>query len=384
MFPIKLFRSGAAAAALALLIIGGCNREPVSPEKQGQILLQVAFARQNAILAKAVAVDQVFVTVRRLVSQEGQQQADGELILRQPLTIVTEPEGRYAEGTLSVPLKDEDSCFRVTVEAYDSGNLAFTGSGVTCFYEAEGRTSELTVTLTPVLPPELRAPGADVIVFADLNMLGDGSIGSGDNRTFGRNLADFTSDGPNSNLKLIKVYTGHSGDRAPSQVSYNTLFSDWTALGYKIAETSEEPIQTDGYKLMMIFLPGQSAQGDVRFSSAEIAALKKFAKDGGRLILVGEWVSYYSALGRQTFNQLLADLGIGLVHTDIRNVQLSARTAITRHQVTNGVNSLYNDATGTFVITSPETAAGLVRSEPNADNNNQEDIVVAYGKVQFQ
>lgn len=383
MRRINFFRVGVAAATLALLVIGGCSRDPASPQRHGQIILRAVFVTQNQGLQKTTdlaAVNRVVVTVRRFAYEGDQQQSVGEVVLQQPLTIVTRPEGRFAEGTLSVPLKEDYSCFRITVDAYDNADLAFTGSGVTCFSKEESRASELTINLAPVVPPELRKPGADVIVYADVNLLDNFTIAFGNNRPFGLNLVNFSAQGSNASSQLIKIYEGHNGTRVASQAPYDTLFSMWTRAGYKISETHEESIQPQGYKLIMIFLPGQS--GYSPFSAEEIASLKQFAADGGRLVLVGEWRDFYTATGRQTFNQLLSGLGIGLTITEVKNVQQELRTDITPHQVMTNVSSIYNNWTGTFVITNPQTAVALVRSTPNADNNNQVDIVVAIGKVQ--
>jgi hypothetical protein len=99
-------------------------------------------------------------------------------------------------------------------------------------------------------------------------------------------------------------------------------------------------------------------------------------------VLIGEWRDFYSDTGRQTFNQLLSGLGIGMTITDVINQQQELRFSVAPHQVTASVTSIYNNWTGTFLISDPLTAVPLALSSPNPDNNGQIDIVLAIGRVQ--
>jgi len=384
MRRINFFYLGPVAAALALAALGGCSREPVSPNSNGEIAVNVAFedAYPGAQkIAQTTEIDRVVATVRRYEGfREDQQQTIGEIILRQPLIIVSRPAGRFAEGTISVPLKADFNCFLITIDAFENGDLAFTGSGVACHSRDEGQNSEVTIGVRPVVPPVLRTPGADVIVYADVNLLDDATINNGSNRTFAQNLVNFTAEGSNAQSNRIKIYEGHNGSRVATQAPYQSVFAMWSNSDYIIEETREEPIQTSGYKLIMIFLPGHN--GNSPFSAAEIDSLKRFAANGGRLVLIGEWSGFYSDTGRQTFNQLLSGLGIGMIITDVRNQQEELRINIAPHQVMTDVTSIYNNWTGTFRITNPQTAVALALSSPNIDNNSQIDIVLAIGKVQ--
>jgi len=383
MRRINFLYLGPVAAALVLLIIGGCGRESLAPDSHGQIVLNAVFedAYPGALkISQTAEINRVVATVRGYGFRADQHETVGDIILQQPLIIVSRPEGRFAEGTLSVPLKEEFNCFLLTIDAYDNGELAFTGSGVTCISQEEGESSELTITIRPVVPPVLRTPGADVIVYADVNLLDDAAITSGSNQTFAQNLVNFTADGPNAQSFRIKIYEGHNGTRVATQAPYETVFSMWNNNDYTIDESREEPIQTSGYKLIMIFLPGQN--GYSPFSAAEIDSLKQFAANDGRLVLIGEWSGFYSDTGRQTFNKLLADLGIGMIITSVRNVQQELRFSLAPHQVMSEVTSIYNNWTGTFQITNSQTAVALALSSPNPDNDNQIDIVLAIGKVQ--
>lgn len=384
MRRINFFYLGSVAAALALVVLGGCSREPVSPDSHGEIAVNVAFddAYPSAPkISQTAEIDRVVATVRRYEAfREDQQQTVGEIILRQPLIIVSRPAGRFAEGTISVPLKDQLNCFLITIDAFENGDLAFTGSGVACYSKDEEHHSEVTIGVRPVVPPVLRTPGADVIVYADVNLLDDETILNGSNQTFAQNLVNFTADGPNAQSNRIKIYEGHNGTRVASQAPYESVFSMWRNSNFTIEETSEEPIQPSGYKLIMIFLPGQN--GNSPFLAAEIDSLKRFAANGGRLVLIGEWSGFYSDTGRQTFNQLLSGLGIGMRITDVINQQQELRINLAPHQVMTNVFGIYNNWTGTFQITNPQTAVALALSSPNLDNNGQIDIVLAIGRVQ--
>jgi len=384
MRRINFSYPGSVAVALLLLAMSGCSRESLSPDSHGVIAVNVAFedAYPGAQKISQIAViDRVVATVRSYGAfREDQQQEVGEIILRQPLIIVSRPTGRFAEGTLSVPLKEDYSCFVITIDAFENGELTFTGSGVACIFKKEEENPEVTIGVRPVVPPILRTPGADVIVYADVNLLDDATINFGSNRIFAQNLVDFTAEGANAQSTRIKIYEGHNGTRVATQAPYQSVFAMWRNSDYIIEETREEPIQTSGYKLIMIFLPGHN--GNSPFSTAEIDSLKRFAANGGRLALIGEWSGFYSDTGRQTFNQLLSGLGIGMTITNVRNQQQELRINIAPHQVMTNVTSIYNNWTGTFQITNPQTAVALALSSPNAANNNQIDIVLAIGKVQ--
>jgi len=384
MRRINFFYLGSVAAALALAALGGCSREPVSPNSHGEIAVNVAFedAYPGAQkISQTAEIDRVVATVRRYEGfREDQQQTIGEIILRQPLFIVSRLDRRFAEGTISVPLKEDFNCFLITIDAFENGDLAFTGSGFACYSKDEGQNSAVTIDVRPVVPPVLRAPGADVIVYADVNLLDSLTIDQGSNRIFAQNLVNFTAQGSNAQSQRIKIYIGHNGTRVPTQASYGPVFRMWSNNDYIIEETREVPIQTSGYKLIMIFLPGHN--GNSPFSATEIDSLKRFAANGGRLVLIGEWSGFYSDTGRQTFNQLLSGLGIGMTITNVRNQQQELRINVAPHQVTTNVTSIYNNWTGAFQISNPQTAVALALSSPNLDNNNQIDMVLAIGKVQ--
>ncbi len=386
MRRINFFHLYTGAVALALLSMNGCSREPVSPDSHRQIAVNVVFedaAPGAQKISQASAVDRVVATVRSLTFRADEQEVIGEIILRQQLIIVSRPEGRFAEGTINVPLKEDLNYFLITVDAFENGELVFTGEGIAFFIEEVGENSEVTIFMRParpVVPPVLGTPGSDVIVYADVNLLDDVWINYGDNRTFAQNLVNYSAAGSNAQSNRIKIYEGHNGTRAAADVSYQSVFSIWRSSNFTIEETREEPIQPSGYKVIMLFLPGQD--GLSPFTPAEIDSLKRFASNGGRLVLVGEWSGFYSTTGRQTFNQLLSGLGIGITLTNIINQEEEYRVSLAPHQVMTGVTSIYNNWTGAFQIDNPATALPLALATPSNGNNFRVDIVMAIGKVQ--
>ena len=372
--------------AITGLVAGSCSREPVSTQGYVELILRASFAEDKSGLQKTTdpaIIDRVVVTVRGYSVSQDTAEFVGDIVVQQPLTIVVRPTGRFAEGKVAVPLKGDITCFIVTVDAFDAGILTFSGTSPVCFDNLEGRRYELPLILSPVVPPNLQTDGGDVVVLGDVHMLGDSLTQLNFyNQVFAENLVTFTNAGANASLTDVKIYTGHNGDRLAANVSLAALFTAWRSLGYNPTQSSETPIQTQGFKVIMIFLPGQNA-GPLqpeRFDSGEITALRQFMRDGGRLVLVAESANDYSVLGRQSLNLLLTDLGVGILCTNTLNVLAQPHFRIAPDQVTTGVFLLYTDGSATFAITDAKTAAAAVMSEANPDDNDRTNIIVAVGR----
>jgi len=148
---------------LSLLSLWGltvrCGRQPAAPEQKGTLVLRVLFDHDAGSLPKGnTAIDQVTVTVRRFGDEQpGQAHAEGPIVLQQDLAIVVRAEGRFAEGTLKVPLEDREvNCFLVVVDAKERGAIVFTGSTTVCFYAGESSTQPVTVYVHRVGVPTVR------------------------------------------------------------------------------------------------------------------------------------------------------------------------------------------------------------------------------------
>jgi hypothetical protein len=127
---------------LGIFLCFGCSKDSVSPESSGQIVLQISFGERTPGASRAAgvdAIDRVFVTVRPFEYRDTQEPVFGEVILRQSLSIVSRLGRRFAEGSLTVPLKRESSLFEVRVDAFEGSTLTHRGVGIAYFDWNENR-----------------------------------------------------------------------------------------------------------------------------------------------------------------------------------------------------------------------------------------------------
>ena len=108
---------------IALLLVAawiGCNsdKQLTGPAESAQVSLNIQFdpslAKQNA--------SQIIREVTVSVLEAG---SNTVVIKEQQLEINSTPEGRFAEGELSIPVRDESQSFNIVVFAGDPDNLVF-------------------------------------------------------------------------------------------------------------------------------------------------------------------------------------------------------------------------------------------------------------------
>jgi len=151
MHLAHFFRTALMIAVLFAII--GCYSDPAGPQEHAQIVLHAWFSDQGPSLQKTAGIaiiDRIFVTVRKLEYGNDQQPLLSERFIRQPLAIVSRPEGRFAEGSVSVPLPKEVNTFEVRIDAFENIKLAFAGSQVVTIYRNNPQPVVLDITLRPV------------------------------------------------------------------------------------------------------------------------------------------------------------------------------------------------------------------------------------------
>ena len=180
-----------------------------------------------------------------------------------------------------------------------------------------GATCADTVVVTVAIPVDPIAgptPGADLLVFNDINMW-DGQYGSGpENLVLFGNIVGFTTGGARASGHTVMFYTGAG---SWCGVECSTATSGYTAsLGGRLVELGYAVVNEAGslaaipadVKVIFIFIPMTTVPvGDVN-------GLKQFAGQGGRVVVVGENGGLMGLTGLAAENQLLQDLGAQLTN----------------------------------------------------------------------
>lgn len=169
--------------------------------------------------------------------------------------------------------------------------------------------------------------GGDFIVIDDMNMMQNdqpGSFGGRisknfyngvdpiDNLKFFVNVVDYSNSGPRGSQKGVLFHRGHDSqcgaDDNCSSANLSQLYAGLSAAGYTVVEvnTLSAEIGTVASNVKVIFLMTPRTN----YSATEVAALKTFLAEGGRLFFAGENPFYYSGFAAQ--NNLLQQMGAGL------------------------------------------------------------------------
>jgi hypothetical protein len=190
----------------------------------------------------------------------------------------------------------------------------------------------------PVDPGTPPTPGADLVVFNDINMWMNGTGGEKpENQVFFENLMSFTG-GPRALGHTVMFYNGVD---TPCYTSCTTtgeltaLTGKLTSLGYSLVDESGSlaSIPAD-VKVIFIWLPG------VQVSISDVNGLKQFAGEGGRVVLVGENEGMMGVQGLAAENQLLQDLGAQLTNQGGCLMNNQYAPAEGTHQLVTGVSQI--------------------------------------------
>lgn len=226
-----------------------------------------------------------------------------------------------------------------SVAAVDStGLVTAVGAGsAQIFAVAEGVESNgasIQVSLAP-------SPGGDLVVFNDLALFQNtGLTADSNNAILMRNLVSYTASGSRASGTTVWLDFGH-GSLCGDCDSFSMAESAMQDLGYTVSvrSTNQGDLTSipSSVKVIMFFVPTQS------FTTNEITTLEQFAKDGGRIVFVGENPPTY---GRyfSLENAFLSNLGSQMTNAGgnfaCSSSDLSS-TSLRAYQVTTGMTGLY-------------------------------------------
>jgi hypothetical protein len=195
--------------------------------------------------------------------------------------------------------------------------------------------------------------GGDLLVFNDINMFANGTGGEKpENGLFFQNLISFTGGGPRATgTGVVMLYRGnpacYPGYCGPTG-AMTTLRAKMTTAGFTIAD---QAIAAGGLttiaanvKLLMVWMPLGL------FTDTEVNVIKRFAADGGRVVLIGENQSYYGPAGFAAENQLLAALGAQMTNQGGCLVPGAYAPVVGPHQVFTGVSQIYMNCVSSMIL----------------------------------
>jgi hypothetical protein len=207
-----------------------------------------------------------------------------------------------------------------------------------------GNKACAAVTIKPI-----PSAGGEVFVINDLNVFDDGNGGANpENATFWANLVNFTGSGPRAARTGVWLYGGKSpycSTYCSPTGNYSKFVAKLTSLGYQVDYVyGNIPITAVDPKYKVVILETPT----LAFSTAEIAALKQFAAEGGRLIYMGEYEGYFQQKDFDIENGFLAAMGAVLRNTKGNYACTSSSSGwvpvpqqyIFPHQITQGLTSI--------------------------------------------
>jgi hypothetical protein len=240
---------------------------------------------------------------------------------------LTIPEGT-AVGSYDVVLKLDPA--DAVLELYDTNN--------------ETRASVTVIDPQPV-------SGSDLILIADINAFDNPSSAWPDNTLFEKNLVDYRGRGPRSAMKRVLFHIGHGFGCVPFASCFQVkpgptvLETNIRSAGYEVTEGNDAalPLTNIAPDVKVIFLFWPS----VVYTAAEVASLKTFAQQGGRIIYV-----YEQDNGPQTLTKVQNAFlqGIGSATRAVAGSfacaspgtsrRLLPQSSLREHQVTAGLTGL--------------------------------------------
>jgi hypothetical protein len=217
-----------------------------------------------------------------------------------------------------------------------------------------GNCALVTITAAPTA-------GADVVVVNDVDSWSLEYGSTPGNATFFGNLVDYTGSGSRTTGHTVMYYTGAGagcGAGCTTTGWYTgALGSTLTGLGYTLLDESGSLLNIPSdVKVIFIWMPRN------QIGTSEVNALKQFAAEGGRLVVVGENGGYYGAGGIAIENQLLADLGSQLVNQG--DCSWGPGVIESSHQVVEGVDELSLACVSTMI---PGPNDWVVAREPETN-----------------
>lgn len=187
-------------------------------------------------------------------------------------------------------------------------------------------------------------PGEDIVVFNDINPFDNTGMTNPNNVLMVTNLVDFVTSGPRGSATTVWFDRGRNskcaGTGECSDGSLSTMRSTITGAGFTIENISSTSgsITSIPAEVKVIFLWNPL----VPFTLQEVNAFKEFAKEGGRVVFIGEWDRYYGS-GIELENDFLLDMGAVMTNIGMAvdpGYTLLPETSLRPHQITQGLTNL--------------------------------------------
>lgn len=158
------------------------------------------------------------------------------------------------------------------------------------------------------------APGEDVVVINDMNVFDDRAMADPNNVRLVQNLVGFSTSGVRAGATRVLYDRGRE---APCFLvslecaDANQGAFDAAVAGAGFTITKIDAVQSyadvpDDVKVIFLVNP------TVPFTSADVEGLRDFAREGGRIVFLGEYVGFYGTAGVAVQNALLQALGTGM------------------------------------------------------------------------
>ena len=159
--------------------------------------------------------------------------------------------------------------------------------------EVAVRTGLLTFTVSGYDP--------DIVVFNDFNVFDDLALADPNNQRFVRNLAAFTAGSRAAGNAIVMDVSRAGASPSCFGAAAQGVVG---ALGYTFTTSSTAigPLPAN-VRTVILCLPRSS------YGPVEINNLKQFVAEGGRVIFVGEHISFYGTTGFTAENKFFADMG---------------------------------------------------------------------------
>jgi len=156
----------------------------------------------------------------------------------------------------------------------------------------------------------IQVPGRDIVVLNDINIFDNTAMEDPDNVRFVQNLVTYTTTGNRNNGDVVWIDRGRNARCYGTTECNETFWGSMETVMENEGFTVESIFSTAGsltsissnVKVIMLVMP------TVQYTIDEINTLKLFSSEGGRIIFVGEYESYYGA-GIGIENQFLVNMG---------------------------------------------------------------------------
>ncbi|MGA8853928.1 MAG: thrombospondin type 3 repeat-containing protein [Christiangramia sp.] len=162
----------------------------------------------------------------------------------------------------------------------------------------------------------IQVPGRDIVVLNDINIFDNNAMADNDNVRFVQNLVNYTTTGIRNDSDVVQLDRGRNSNCNNSgecnDSNWGTMIATMEGEGF----TVESILSTAGsltsipanVKVIMLVNPNE------QYTVEEINTLKQFASEGGRIVFVGEYDSYYGS-GIALENQFLLNMGAVLFNS---------------------------------------------------------------------